>query len=141
MSEASVAAARITEILTCAEAKGQEQLALHLATTTHISVDQAKARLRGEDFSGAIAAINARTPSRAVSATSEAERQPAPPATAAVVSQASISALWDQALRSRGMTLQGDAPAPGMTPATPNPPPLAAPDWDAVLRSRGMQVG
>jgi hypothetical protein len=154
MSTAPEAAARIATILTCPEAAEQAELAMHLATRTGMSTVQARSRLRGEPVSAAaVAALHAKPLPSAVFVTGEAPpaATPARMAAPAVAVTAGgppvdLGALWDAALRARGMVLQGDAPKPSMMPATPIPPipPQVdtpnPPDWGAVLRSRGMKV-
>ena len=103
--------------------------AMTLATTTDMTVDQVKARLLGNHVSDAIAVTHTQHPSRSVP---EAPSEAAP----AALAVADVSGLWDQALRSRGMALQGDAP----TSAASNSPSPATPDWGSTLKSRGMAV-
>jgi hypothetical protein len=142
---------RIAAITSLPEAAGRERLALALATTTDQSVAEAKAALTsapthkapGGAMTGDHADAQLRGETTSASATPPpvaATTQMAAPGAAVTGSQTDASTrLWDAVLRAHGMRLQGDAPTPGMMPATPNPPPL--PDWDALLQSRGMNVG
>jgi hypothetical protein len=143
---------RIAAITSLPEAAGRERLALTLATTTDQSVAEAKAALTsapthkapGGAMTGDHADAQLRGETTSASATPPpvaATTQMAAPGAAVTGSQTDASTrLWDAVLRAHGMRLQGDAPTPGMMPASPpNPPPL--PDWDALLQSRGMNVG
>jgi hypothetical protein len=83
---------RMAAIVAHPEAKGREELAMHLAMSTDMTVDQVSAALAS-----------------------------------APLSAAAVSALWDAALTSRGMTVGANAAV-----AT------SASLWDNVLAAKGM---
>ena len=119
---------RLAAITSLPEAKGREGLAMSLATTTDLTVDQAKAAL-------AAAPAAANTSARAGD-------------TGLVVDQGEqlqqnsrdVSAMWDTALASRGLRLQASVTPHLPHSARNNDRPLL-PDWEASLKSRGMSVG
>ncbi|OKO73039.1 hypothetical protein [Bradyrhizobium sp. NAS96.2] len=126
---------RFAAITALPEAKGREGLAMNLATTTDMTVDQVKATLSAAPL--AAAGDHAVGPSIA-------------PANPNAAIPQNVSAQWDAVLKSRGMVLQGDSVVLSATPAMSGLPTLPrvaianpaaqAMDWGAVLQSRGMQV-
>lgn len=117
---------RIAAILALPGAAGREGLAVTLATTTDMSVDQIKAALAAAP--AAVAGERAGDTSIGLSVDQGKQQQ----------NSQSTSAMWDAALTSRGMKMQA-TPVPHPTHPGSNPPGL--PDWSASLKSRGMKTG
>ncbi|HEX7882960.1 MAG TPA: hypothetical protein VF499_09495 [Afipia sp.] len=130
---------RFAAINALPEAKGREGLAMNLATTTDMTVDQVKATLAAAPIGGAGARARDSDVGPSIA-----------PANPNAANPQNVSAQWDAVLKSRGMVLQGDSVGLSARPAMSGLPTLprvaitnpAAPamDWGAVLQSRGMLV-
>lgn len=118
---------RMTAVRALPEAAGRENLALTLATTTEMTVDQIKTALAAAP--AAVSGARAGDSDIGLSVDPGKQQQ----------NNQNVSALWDAALTSRGMKMPA-TPNPPRVPRveTPNPPDL--PDWGASLRSRGMKT-
>lgn len=116
---------RLSAVCALPEAKGREDLAMHLATTTETTVDQIKAALAAAP--AAVAGERAGDTDIGPSFDQGKQQQ----------NSQSVSAMWDAALTSRRLPMQATA-TPNPQHHTPNPPGL--PDWNASLKSRGMKT-
>ncbi|MCK1456679.1 hypothetical protein IVB36_38820 [Bradyrhizobium sp. 35] len=116
---------RLSAVCALSEAKGREDLAMHLATTTDMTVDQIKAALAAAP--AAVAGERASDTDIGPSFDQGKQQQ----------NSQSVSAMWDAALTSRRLPMQATA-TPNPQHHTPNPPGL--PDWNASLKSRGMKT-
>lgn len=121
---------RFAAILALPEAKGREVLAVTLATTTDMTVDQIKAALAAAP--AAVAGTRAGDAEGGLSVDQGKQQQ----------NSQSVSAMWDAALTSRGMKMQATAtPNSPHVPRVDTPNPSNLPSWEASLKSRGMKVG